>query len=200
MEKGKGFDVSADSYIVNFTIMNQSTNAIYNDWLFFPNDVALLGYIKYVVLPSGYCSRLLGELQGKVYVCAETRDMVIKFLENSKEEKATELVDYFREDYTLLESVDKENFNIKDLNKFCESFNSHLDFRGTVFSSIVVLNNIKEVGNNLVCEYRKNGMIKRLEEEIGLSEEEIIKVFSNIEENEFMLERVNKFLKSKMLL
>jgi hypothetical protein len=52
----------------------------------------------------------------------------------------------------------------------------------------------------LVCEYRKNGMIKRLEEEIGLSEEEIIKVFSNIEENEFMLERVNKFLKSKMLL
>ncbi|MFZ5943200.1 MAG: hypothetical protein ACOYVD_03765 [Bacillota bacterium] len=43
-------------------------------------------------------------------------------------------------------------------------------------------------------------MIEELENQMGLSKEEIIRMFLNIEENKFMLKRVNEFLKSKMLL
>lgn len=200
LHKDKEFGIKPDSFIVNFTIVNQSTNDIYYNWLSFPNEKALLGYIKYVVLPSGYYSRLFGEIKGQLYIDADTYDGVIDLLENNPEKKATELVNCFRDDYALLERIEKENFSIKGLKEFCNNFNSHLDYRNIVFSSIEVFDNIKDVGSSLISEYEESGMIDELENQMELSKEDIYEMFSDIEENKFMLKRINEFLKSKVLL
>ncbi len=166
----------------------------------FQDIAALLGYIKYIALPSGYCSRLFGKIEGEVIICAETYDVIVELFKSSGEENAAELIDCLHKDYALLEEIDKENLKVENLGEFCNSFNQHLSYKDIVFSNIEVLNNIKEVGFNLISEYEEVGMIEQLEEDMGLTKEEIVEMFSNIYENKFMLRRVEEFLKSKMLL
>lgn len=199
LEKDKEFGIKPDSFIVNFTIVNQSTNDIYHDWLSFPEEKALLGYIKYVVLPSGYYSRLFGEIKGQIFIDADNYDGVIDLLENNNVKQASELARCFKDDYTLLDKME-EKFDFKALKEFCNNFSANLDYHNIVFSRVELYANIKDVGQSLVREYEENGMIEELEEQMELSKEEIIRMFTHIEKNIFMLRRVNEFLKSKMLL
>ena len=69
-----------------------------------------------------------------------------------------------------------------------------------MFSGIQVYENIKEFGKQLVSDYEEQDMIDELERQMEMSKEEIVELFSNIENNSFMLKRINEFLNSKFLL
>ena len=69
-----------------------------------------------------------------------------------------------------------------------------------MFSGIEVYENIKEFGRQLVSDYEEQGMIDQLEIQMELSKDAIVELFSNIDNNPFMLKRINEFLNSKFLI
>lgn len=199
LEKDKETFVNSDSYILNFYIVNQNTSEIFYKWYSFVNTNELLGFIKFVVLPSGYYSRIFGESDGTVIITAESYDGALELLNNNIVRVDKPLINNFNEDYCLIQEVEND-FNLESLKKFCNSFTSHLDYNDIVFSWIEVHKNIKEFGVQLVNSYEKDGMIDELERQMEMKKDEIIELFSSIDDNKFMLKKINDFLDSKCLL
>ena len=199
LEKDKENGVKANSYILNFYIINQSRNESFYKWYSFNNKSELLGFIKFVALPSAYYSRNFGEGDNEIIVTASNYENALEILKISNLRVDDTLSNNFKEDYSIIEEIEKE-FELDIVEKFCDSFNSHLDYKGKVFSGIQVYENIKEFGKQLVSDYEEQDMIDELERQMEMSKEEIVELFSNIENNSFMLKRINEFLNSKFLL
>lgn len=199
LEKDKAADVKPNSYVLNLHIVNQNTSGYFYKWYSFDTKEEVIGFIKFVALPSGYYSRIFGKEDNDVVIGAESYNSVLELLYNNIVKVDEELIANYKTDYELIEEVEK-NFTLDLLKKFCDSFNSHLNFRGTVFSGIEVYENIKEFGKQLVSDYEEDGMIEELEGQMELSKEEIVELFSNIESNQFMLKKINEFLDSKFLI
>jgi len=96
-------------------------------------------------------------------------------------------------------TIEKENFNIGDLKDFCNNYNLHLGIKNIVFSSVYVYENIKDVGFSLIKDYEEGGLTEELEDQFGMSIDQIYDMFNNIQDNEFMLYRINEFLKNRTL-
>jgi hypothetical protein len=199
LEKDKENGVKANSYIPNFHIINQNTNESFYKWYSFNNENELLGFIKFIVLPSGYFSRIFGEVNSEIIVTASTYEEALELLNNNNVRVDCNLSNNFEEDYSIIEEIEKE-FKLDVVEKFCDSFNSHLDYKGNVFSNIEVYKNIKELGDKLINQYEEDGMIDELERQMEMPKEEMVELFSNLENNTFMLNRISEFLSSKFLL
>jgi len=199
LEKDKESGIKLDSYILNFYIINQNRNESFYKWYSFNNKSELLGFIKFVALPSGYFSRNFGEVDNEIIVTASNYEDTLEILNTSNLRVDDVLSNNFVEDYSIIEEIEKE-FKLELLEKVCHSFNSHLDYKGKVFSGIQVYKNIKEFGKQLVSEYEEQDMIDELERQMEMEKGKIIELFSNIEDNSFMLKRINEFLNSKFLL
>ncbi len=199
LDKEKETEVKPDTYILNFYIVNQNTSESFYKWYSFKSEKELLGFIKFIALPSGYYSRLFGEKDNEVIITADTYDSTLALLGDNIVKVDEALIKNFQEDYAIIEEVEKE-FSLDKLKQFCQSFNDHLNYRGIVFSNIDVYENIKTFGKSLVEGFEEDGMVDELERQMEMSKEEIINLFSNIEENTFMLKRINEFLNSKFLL
>ena len=194
LQKGKKFDLRPNSFVVHFSIVNQSSNEIFSDWFSFPSEKELLNFIKYVVLPSGYYSNLFGEKDGCVFFEAESYNNVMQLLENNTYKVDKELISKFNHDYKMIENVIDGEFSMENVKKFCDSYNSHLDYTNIVFSQIEVYENIKQVGFGLIEEYEKEGMLDELEEKMGMPKGQIIELFSTIDDNPFMMGKIKEFL------
>jgi hypothetical protein len=199
LEKDKETFVKPNSYVVNLHIVNQSTSDAFYKWHSFDTEEEVIGFIKFVALPSGYYSRIFGKEAGDLMIAADTYDSVLELLYNNIVRVDHTLIDNFKADYELLEEAEKD-FNLDLLNDFCHSFNSHLNFKDIVFSGIEVYENIKEFGRQLVSDYEEQGMIEQLEIQMELSKDEIVELFSSIDDNPFMLRKINEFLNSKFLI
>lgn len=199
LEKDKENGVKANSYILNFYIINQNRNESFYKWYSFNNKSELLGFIKFVALPSGYFSRNFGEVDNEIIVTASNYEDTLEILNTSNLRVDDVLSNNFVEDYSIIEEIEKE-FKLELLKKLCDSFNSHLDYKGIVFSGIQVYENIKEFAKQLVNDYEEQDMIDELERQMEMEKDKIIELFSNIEDNSFMLKRINEFLNSKFLL
>ncbi|MEQ8197370.1 MAG: hypothetical protein ABRQ27_05150 [Clostridiaceae bacterium] len=192
-------EVKPDSYILNFYIVNQNTSEVFNEWYPFDSPGEVLGFIKYVVLPSGYFSRIFGEENDDIFITADTYEGVFELLNNNRIRVDKTLIGNFKKDYSLLEKVEKK-FALENLEQFCDSFNYHLDINEPVFSSLEVFRNIKDFGLQLVRDYEEQGMTDELEEQMEMSKEEILELFSNIQDYPFMLKRITEFLSSRLMI
>lgn len=198
LEKEKEFDLKPDSYILHFVIVNQDSNDVYSEWLSFTNDMELIGFLSYVVLPSGYCTNLFGSMEGTIFIVAETYDNIMELLRNNTYEVDQELTDRFDKDYKILENFENSGFNMDGINIFCDSYNSHLNNQDRVWSYIEIFENISDVGIKLIKDYEEDGMIDELENQLEMSKEQIAEMFLNINENPFMMKRIKELLNNTM--
>lgn len=194
IEKDIQEEVELDSYIAHFSIINQGTSYIFNKWFSLSSQKELLDFIEYVVLPSGYYSRLFGKVTGEVYLEADSYDSVINLLENNKLKRDEELISNFKHDYQLLEEVRRGEFDLKKLENFCKSYNDNLAYKDIVFATIEVFENIREVGLRTIKEYEEEGMLLELEDLMGMEKEEIKEMFLSVEYNPFMKRKIIEFL------
>ena len=200
LEKDMDQSIRIDSYILNINIVNQNSNVVFYKWYSFHSREELLGFIKFVALPSGYYSKLFGEKEDDLAVGAETYEGAIDLLYNNIIRVDEDLIKDFQEDYSMIGELEEE-FSLEQLDELCKSFNAHLGYnKGVVFSHIQVYKNVKDLGRRLIKEYEDKGMTGELEKQMGLSKEQIIDMFSGIENNPFMLKRLNRFLSNKFML
>lgn len=196
--KEKEFDLKPDSYILHFVIVNQDSNDIYSEWFSFTNDMELIGFLRYVVLPSGYCSNLFGTKKGSIFIEAESYDKIMELLRSNTYKVDQELIDNIDEDYKILNYIENNGFSIDGVNMFCNSYNSHLNSQDIVWSYVEIFENISGVGIRLIKEYEEDGMIDELENQLEMSKEQIAEMFLNINKNPFMMKRIKELLNNTM--
>lgn len=93
-----------------------------------------MNFIKYIVLPSGYCSSLFGEKEGCVFIEAESCNNVMELLENNIYKVDKGLISKSNYDYKIIENIIDGEFSMGNIKEFCNSYNSYLDYTNTVFS------------------------------------------------------------------
>ncbi len=194
IEKDIQGEVEVDSCIAHFSIVNQGTSYIFDKWFSLSSQKELLDFLEYVVLPSGYYSRLFGKATGEVYLEAESYENAIYALENNKLKRDEELISNFKHDYQLLEEIRRGDFDFKKLENFCKSYNDNLAYKDIVFATIEVFENIREVGLRTIKEYEEEGMLLELEELMGMKKKEIKEMFLSVEYNPFMKRKIIEFL------
>lgn len=196
----KEFKLTPNSYVIHFVVVNQASNDIYSEWLSFPSDKELIGFIKNVALPSGYYSKLFGEKDGYIFITASSYDEANELLRNNTYKVDEKLINDFNEDYRIIEDIENSGLNMENINEFCNSYNSHLNGQDIVWSYIEIYENIKAVGLMLIKEYEEDGMIDQLENKLGMSKDQIIELFSNIDNNPFMMRRIKELLNNTIVI
>lgn len=197
----KGIQAKKDSYILRFYIINQASKETFYKWFSFSNKEGLLGFIKFIALPSAYCSKAFGEKGRSVLITAAIYEDVLELLENSKLRVTKDIIDNFKKDYEKIEEIESnQKFDLEMLSMFCKGFGYPLDHNSKVFSDIKVYENIKEFGKELIDRFKQGNKIERLEEQLNMNIHEIENMFLNAENNPFMLKRINTFLDSKFIL
>ena len=197
----KEMEAKIDSHMLKFYIINQDSNETFYKWFSFSNKQELLGFIKFIALPSAYCSRSFGEKENSVLITAATYEDVLELLRNNIVGIDEDIINNFKKDYEEIKSIeDDKNFDLKMIRKFCDSFGDLLDYKSKVFSNIEVYEDIKMLGKELVSSFEKDGMLVELEKQMDLNKEEIEELFLNIDKNPFMLKKINTFLDNKFIL
>lgn len=197
----KEMEAKIDSHMLKFYIINQDSNETFYKWFSFSNKEELLGFIKFIALPSAYCSRAFGEKENSVLITAATYEDVLELLRNNIVGIDEDIINNFKKDYEEIKSIeDDKSFDLKMIRKFCDNFGDLLDYKSKVFSNIEVYEDIKMLGKELVSSFEKDGMLKELEKQMNLNKEEIEELFLNIDKNPFMLKKINTFLDNKFIL
>lgn len=197
----KEIEAKIDSFMLKFYIINQDSNETFYKWFSFSNKEELLGFIKFIALPSAYCSRAFGEKENSVLITAAVYDDVLELLENNIVGVDNEVINNFKKDYEKIEAIEnKEEFDLEMIKKFCDGFGDFLDYKSKVFSNIEVYEDVKTLGTELINDFEKDGMLDELERQMNMSKEEIEEMFLNIDKNPFMLKKINTFLDSRFLL
>lgn len=197
----KEIQANIDSFMLKFYIINQDSNETFYKWFSFSNREELLGFIKFIALPSAYCSRAFGEKENSVLITAAIYEDVLELLKNNIVGVDEDIINNFKKDYEKIQEIESnKGFDLEMIKKFCDEFGDFLDYKSKVFSNIEVYENVKVFGKELISNFEKDGMVDELERQMGMNKEEIEEMFSNIDKNPFMLKRINTFLDNKFLL
>lgn len=197
----KEIEAKKDSYMLKFYIINQGLNETFYKWFSFSNKEELLGFIKFIALPSAYCSKAFGEKENSVLVTAAIYEDVLELLRNNNVGVAKDIIDNFKKDYKKIEEIENnQNFDLEMIRIFCKDFGYPLDHNTKVFTDIRVYENIKTLGKELINKFEQAGRMDELEKQMNMSKDEIENMFLNIDNNPFMLKRINTFLDSKLIL
>lgn len=197
MDKNIKFDLTPDSYILHYIIVNPEANIIYEEWMPFHTENSLVEFFKYVALPSGYLSRYIGTMENRIVLEALEYNDVLQIIDETHSDD--NLATNFKTDYKSIDEIEK-NITWDDIKGFCRSYNKHLDLKYGVYSEVQVFENIKKVGKELIEEYERDDMIEFLEEKFGASKEEISYMFSSVDNNPFLLKKLISYLDSRVFI
>lgn len=192
-------ELKVNDYILHFAIINQKDNIGINKWFNFDSKNKLIGFIKYVAMPSIQISRAVANNEGNVGVHIDAIGYfdAVELLEvtNVKVKHIEEFENWFEgfKDYN-------EETDIKEIKSYIENINKAFDYRSEFLLSLDVYENIKSVGLELIKLYEEDGMIDVLEDQFNFSKEEIESIFNNVNKNIFLFKRIMSILNNSNII
>lgn len=180
---------SINDYILHFALINQHNNSGINKWICCEDINKLLGFIKYVALPSSQITRILIDKDKKEEVCVDVigYDESLEVFEDI--DSKTKFIEEYKGWFFQIEKYDKET-NIEEIKATLDTITQDVDYRNGVILTLQLYKNIKEVGFKLIKDYEEEGLVDILEDCFNFSKEEIENLFNNLDENKFLLKRV----------
>lgn len=192
------FELKLDSYILTFAEVNQESCNVYSECISFPKIMDVLEFIEYVVIPSSFISRVIGEKEGFIFLDCLNRQSTFEICEYYSGRKYRNLVDSLDYFYSNIDRL-KYNFSMKDLNQLLEEFNELFSYKNIVFARVNFYRSIKILGNSLIREYEEIGLINILEEDLELNIHDIKRMFNDLDSNPLMLKNIKTYLNKKYL-
>lgn len=191
--------ITKDSVFTHMVLVNCYGDSS-NVWAYYPNINALLGLLQYIYFPTVFNIKLLGKENDEIAVPMCTVEELLEIAEDgtkcqSKEEISVmnEQIERFQELWNL---NDEEAF--EKLRSFSIDFNEHWTKDRGIFFYFDVYRTPSELGNYLIEAYEEVEMIDRLEEDLGLSKYEWIKLCDSVYENEFMRHKFVDILNNRI--
>ena len=166
-------DIKPNAYVLKFSLINSYSRDFFCNWYSFKSTQELIGFIKFVVIPS-------------TYITEETYN-------NEK----CDILREIRHDYEIINNL-KNNFTLDKFKKFINITNSRGNKNFGIFSKLEFFKNVNDIGKELVREFEDDNMLDELENHMDLNKNQILALFDGIDKNPFMLKRLGTYLSNTL--
>lgn len=175
-------------------MFNESDNDGVRDWVCCGSKKKLYSFIKYCILPSIQVTRTIGLMNGGVIFGVFDYDLTITMMENSKAKNYEKHMEIFKKWYDEVDIMEKEDAPFTSIRKFIHKLCEAVRPEEGIFLDLDLFENIKSVGKTLIEDYEEDGMLGILETEMEMKKDEILALFDHINDNKFMMKKIDEFL------
>lgn len=186
-------DIKPNEYILKFSLINSYSRDFFCNWYSFKSPQEILGFIRFVVIPSTYITKAFGKEEDTIFLDALEEYEAIEIIEESENYNKLDILNEIIENYKIINNL-KENFTLEKLKKFINITNSKGNLMFGIFSKIEFFENVNEIGKELVKEFEDDNMLDKLEDNMDLNKNQILEFFNGIDKNPFMLKRLGTYL------
>jgi hypothetical protein len=174
--------IKKDTIFINTTLINYSKDVIDTNWASYNDVKAVLGFLQYVYIPTGFFFAL-NDLE-EIYVTIGTSEVILEELnEQFHDNNHIKIMEKFITELNTYWELDEDECKIK-LKEFCRKFNAYWN----TYDDKLCINlfySINEI-EKYIFESEIIQFAEVVEEEIGLSRKEFHEKFNDISENQFM--------------
>ena len=191
-------EFKANSYVLKFSLINSYSRDYFCNWYSFKDSNELIGFFKYILIPSIYITKVFGKSENTIFLDALDKYECMEYLEKANVFDKAELLRKVNREYDFLSRIEKCNLGIEGVKKYLELVNKYNDRNAKIFLELEFYKNVNMIGKGLIDEYEKENMLDDLEENMSLNKNEILSMFENIDKNMFMLKRLNTYLNNTL--
>lgn len=190
--------IKPNAYVLKFSLINTYSSDIFCNWYSFKSYESLIGFIRYVVVPSSYVTKVFGKEQETIFIDALDEDDTIDLIEDSNVKNKSEILLEINQEYDLLNSI-KNNFTIEKIKLYINIVNMNNNMENNIFNNLEFYENVNVIGRELVKEFEDDNMLPDLEKHMSLNKKQIIDMFEGIDKNPFMLKKLNTYLTNTLV-
>lgn len=190
-------DIKPDSYVLKFSLVNYCSSDFFCNWYSFESPQELIGFIRFVVIPSTYITKAFGKEENTIFLDALDDYETIDLIEGSENFDKYNILREISYDYEMVKSL-KSNFTLEKLKKFINITNSRENVVFGIFSRLEFFRNVNEIGKELIKEFENDNMLDELESHMDLNKNQILALFDGIDKNPFMLKRLGTYLNNTL--
>lgn len=190
-------DIKPDSYVLKFSLVNSYSRDFFCNWYSFKSPQELIGFIKFVVIPSTYITKTFGREENTIFLDALDYYETIDLIEENYNSDKYNILREINYDYQMVKSL-KSNFTLDKLKKFINITNTRANVVFGIFSKLEFFRNVNEIGKELVKEFEDDNMLDELESHMDLNKNQILALFDGIDKNPFMLKRLGTYLSNTL--
>jgi hypothetical protein len=183
----RNMPLTQDSKFINTVIVDCNNSVMEDNWVYYPNVEALLGFIHHVFLPTAFALILFSE-QGEFITPMATAKELLDLAKEMDEVKNRDLIEVMEKQDAELKSIwtmDKKEIWMS-LQNFTQRFNEIWGKTMDVFFYYNIFNTPTEIGKYLINEYEKDQMLDYFEDESGLTKEEWLSTCNAVYDNDFL--------------
>ena len=190
--------IKPNAYVLKFSLINTYSKDVFCNWYSFKSYEALIGFIRYVVVPSSYITKVFGKEQETIFIDALNEEDTIELIEDSDIKNKLDVILEINQEYNLLKSL-KNNFTVDKMKRYINLVNINNSIKNNIFSNLEFFENVNVIGRELVKEFEADNMLSDLESHMSLNKKQIIDMFDGIDKNPFMLKRLGTYLSNTLL-
>lgn len=190
-------DIKPDSYVLKFSLVNSYSRDFFCNWYSFKSPQELIGFIRFVVIPSTYITKTFGREENTIFLDALDYYETIDLIEENYNSDKYNILREINYDYQMVKSL-KSNFTLDKLKKFINITNTRANVAFGIFSKLEFFRNVNEIGKKLVKEFEDDNMLDELENHMDLNKKQILALFDGIDKNPFMLKRLGTYLSNTL--
>lgn len=196
LEEGKEMIVKKDSYLLNLLILDYNLKKFYK-WYSFDSKEDVLGFIKFVILPTIYFTRIFGKDENEIIFVADTYENILHMLRNNLILRNQVLIDRFKYEYSLIEEAVKD-MDLQKLHELRQSLITFVYDKSIIAPDIHVFKNIKEAIKKILDGYKAKEMIDSFGEELQMPKKELARYLSDVENNKLQSRVIEILDRSKL--
>lgn len=194
----ENMEFKPDAYVLKVSLVNSYSRDYFCNWYSFKCIQELISFIKYVLIPSTYITKVFGKEEDTIFLDALDYYETMELIQDAENIHKLELIKDIKDDYDFIEDL-KKKFSIEDLKNFFYMTNERRHGDVGILSKVEFFENVKEIGRDLVKEFEEDNMLEELESHMDLNKNQIIALFDGIDNNPFMLKRLGTYLSNTLV-
>lgn len=195
----EGQPIHKNSVIINPVILNSYSNQHENAWAVYPNVESVIGFLKFIYLPTAFIGLLKDKQLEYQYYFQEN---LYELLDDYKEKTPSkiDLISKMEKHFLEIDKLSKETvLCLEDLHEWTVKFNRNWEEKMGISLSVNVLGSPKETVNFIIATYEEDLGIESLEDELRLSKSELLELASDeIYQNEFMKRKFTEIITNRL--
>ncbi|HLQ74229.1 MAG TPA: hypothetical protein VK125_08360 [Bacillota bacterium] len=191
--------ITQSSVILNPVIMNPYSDQAENSWIVYPNPQSVIGYLKYLYLPTAFIGLIEEEMDNPYYF---VEDLIV-LLDELKEENINKMnvISIMERDYIQLDELwdMSESACLEKVVEWTRNFNKTWNWHN-VSLNVHLFRSPKEAMNYVIKAYETQELgIEQLENDLGFTVQQLREISSDaIFTNEFMKRKFIDLLDNRL--
>lgn len=185
--------IGQDSIFINTTIVDYEKNIFDNNWAVYPNVQSLLGFVKYIFIPTVFFFNANSKTKEIITPIAYKEELLEEINILCKEKDSTEKIEYFINKIYDLCELDQHK-RIDELKKYCYEFNTQWQDSTRIFN-IDIYSSGKEIIDKIS---KEENFLEVIEEDIGMSINALKEITKDLHHNLFMKNNFIKILNNNI--